>query len=105
MRRCDGRAALAVLCASPGLATALEQSVPGPVTYRLDTNHTFVTFEVLHFGTSTLRGRIGPVSGEVTVDPAAKTGDLRRRIPVTTRSTVSGVLLARVRETGLIATT
>lgn len=37
----------------------------GPITYQLDPAHTFVTFEVRHFGTSTLRGRIGPVTGEV----------------------------------------
>ncbi|MEO5689223.1 MAG: YceI family protein [Burkholderiaceae bacterium] len=56
---------LAALCASAGLAPALAQSMAGPITYQLDPAHTFVTFEVRHFGTSTLRGRIGPVTGEV----------------------------------------
>lgn len=99
------RAALAALCAGAGILPALAQSVAGPVTYRLDPNHTFVTFEVMHFGTSTLRGRIGPVNGEVTVDRAAKTGDLRLRIPVTTLSTGSRALDARLREPDLLATT
>jgi polyisoprenoid-binding protein YceI len=96
--------ALAVLSASAGIPPALAQSVQGPVTYQLDPAHTFVTFEVLHFGTSTLRGRIGPVNGEVTIDRAAKTGDLRLRIPVTTVSTGVRALDARLKEPDLLAT-
>jgi polyisoprenoid-binding protein YceI len=103
-RRAAFRATLAALCASAGLAPALAQPIAGPVTYRLDPDHTFVTFEVLHFGTSTLRGRIGPVTGEVTVDRAAKAGDLRLRIPVTTLSTGLRILDARLQEPDLLAT-
>ena len=102
--RAAAQAALAVSCASPGLP-ALAQAMAGPVTYQLDPAHTFVTFEVLHFGTSTLRGRIGPVTGEVMVDRAAQAGDLRLRIPVTTLSTGLRVLDARVKEPDLLATT
>jgi polyisoprenoid-binding protein YceI len=91
-------------CAGSGLAPALAQSVPGPVTYRLDPNHTFVTFEVRHFGTSTLRGRIGPVTGEVLVDRGAKSGDLRLRVPVATVSTGARLLDARLKEPDLLAT-
>ena len=98
-------AALAALCACAGLAPAQAQSIAGPITYRLDPDHTFVTFEVRHFGTSTLRGRIGPVTGEVMVDRAAKAGDLRLRIPVTTISTGLRVLDARLKEPDLLATT
>jgi len=104
LRRAVLRAALAAACASPGLAPALAQSVAGPLTYQLDPNHTFVTFEVLHFGTSTLRGRIGPVTGEVTVDRAAHAGDLRLRIPVATVETGLRVLDARLKEPDLLAT-
>ena len=93
-----------VLCASAGALPALAQSVAGPLTYQLDPDHTFVTFEVLHFGTSTLRGRIGPVTGEVTVDRAARAGDLRLRIPVTTLETGLPVLDARLRKPDLLAT-
>jgi polyisoprenoid-binding protein YceI len=93
----------ALLCAGSG--PALAQSVAGPVTYRLDPDHTFVTFEVRHFGTSTLRGRIGPVTGEVTIDRAARMGDLRLRIPVTTVETGLPVLDARLRQPDLLATT
>ena len=79
------------LVAVGGLAQAqAPASAPmpaGATTLRLDPDHTFVTFEVRHFGTSTLRGRIGPVPGEVTVEPAAGRGDLRLRIPLGTVST------------------
>ena len=104
MRHAVLRTALAIACASPGLAPALAQPVAGPVTYQLDPNHTFVTFEVRHFGTSTLRGRIGPVTGEVTVDRGAKSGDLRLRIPVTTLSTGFRPLDTRLKESDLLAT-
>lgn len=101
------RTALVALCASPGLAPALAlaQSVAGPVTYRIDPDHTFVTFEVLHFGTSTLRGRIGPVTGEVTIDRAARAGEVRLRIPLATLNTGVRALDARLKEPDLLATT
>jgi polyisoprenoid-binding protein YceI len=95
---------VALLCAGSGSSAALAQSAAGPITYRLDPNHTFVTFEVLHFGTSTLRGRIGPISGEVTLDRTAKAGDLRLRIPVTSVNTGLRVLDARLKEPDLLAT-
>ena len=58
-----------------------------------------------HFGTSTLRGRIGPVTGEVTVDRAAKSGEVRLRIPMATLDTGMRVLDARLKEPDLLATT
>jgi len=90
-------------CACAGMPPAQAQPVSGPVTYRLDPDHTFVQFEVMHFGTSTLRGRIGPVAGEVTIDRAAKTGDVRLRIPVATVETGLPVLDARLKEPDLLA--
>ena len=47
-----------------------------PVTYAIEPSHTFVTFEVLHFGTSTVRGRFDKKEGTVQVDRAAKTGSV-----------------------------
>ena len=105
MRSAALRAVLAASCASVGTAPALAQSVSGPITYQLDPAHTFVTFEVLHFGTSTLRGRIGPVPGEVTVDRGARSGDLRLRIPVDTVDTGMRILDARLKQPDLLATT
>ena len=45
-------------------------------TYVIDPNHTFATFEISHFGTSTNRGRFDKKSGNVQIDKAAKTGKL-----------------------------
>ena len=45
-------------------------------TYAIDPNHTFATFEISHFGTSTNRGRFDKKSGTVQLDKAAKTGKL-----------------------------
>jgi polyisoprenoid-binding protein YceI len=95
------------LVPAPSLAQAASApAVPasGAHVYRLDPNHTFVTFEVRHFGTSTLRGRLGPVPGEVQLDPAARTGDLRLRIPVGTVDTGVKALDARLKQPDLLAT-
>ena len=45
-------------------------------TYAIDPTHTFATFEISHFGTSTNRGRFDKKSGSVQLDKAAKTGKL-----------------------------
>ena len=45
-----------------------------PVTYNIDPEHTWVIYEVLHFGTSTNRGRFGVKQGTVQIDRAAKSG-------------------------------
>ncbi|HEX7638663.1 MAG TPA: YceI family protein, partial [Burkholderiaceae bacterium] len=75
----------------------------GPVAYVFDPDQTFVTFEVRHFGTSTLRGRIGPVPGEVDVDFTARRGDLRLRIPLDTLDTGVPALDARLKRPDLLA--
>lgn len=46
------------------------------VTYNFDPTHTFATFEIGHFGTSTNRGRFNKTEGSVELDKAAKTGKL-----------------------------
>lgn len=43
-------------------------------TYVIEPTHTFATFEISHFGTSTNRGRFDKKEGTVTLDRAAKTG-------------------------------
>lgn len=43
-------------------------------TYAIDPNHTFVTFEIPHFGTSTNRGRFDKKSGTVQFDRAGRSG-------------------------------
>lgn len=43
-------------------------------TYAIEPTHTFATFEIGHFGTSTNRGRFDKKEGTVQFDRAAKTG-------------------------------
>jgi polyisoprenoid-binding protein YceI len=85
------------------LAFACGTVAAEPRVFRLDPAHTFVHFEVLHFGTSTLRGRIGPVDGAVTLDTAAKRGELGLRIRTATVDTGLRVLDSRLREPDLLA--
>ena len=74
-----------------------------PVEYRFDPSHTFVHFEVRHFGTSTLRGRFGPIEGGVVLDREAGTGNLT--VNVATAGVSSGVRVfdSRLREPDLLA--
>lgn len=58
-----------------------------PASYMLEPTHTFVTFEIGHFGTSTNRGRFDKKEGTVTIDRAAKTGKLQLTIDATSVNT------------------
>ena len=62
---------------------------PGPGSYALDTTHTFVHWEVLHMGTSTIRGRFDKANGRVEFEPKAQRLDVTIRID--TASVNSGV--------------
>lgn len=74
-----------------------------PVTYRFDPTHTFVGFEVLHFGTSTIRGRIGPLNGYAVLDRAARTGHVQVEIDTSLASTGVAPLDARLKEPDMLA--
>jgi polyisoprenoid-binding protein YceI len=63
------------LLATTALAAATVAQA-APATYAIDPTHTFATFEISHFGTSTNRGRFDKKSGTVTLDKAAKTGSV-----------------------------
>jgi polyisoprenoid-binding protein YceI len=54
-----------------------------PATYNIDPTHTFVSFEISHFGTSTNRGRFDKKEGTVQFDRAAKTGKVEITIDMT----------------------
>lgn len=56
-------------------------------TYNLDPTHTFVSFEIGHFGTSTNKGRFDKKEGSVQLDRAAKTGKLDVTVDTTSIST------------------
>lgn len=45
-------------------------------SYAIDPNHTFVTFEIGHFGASTNRGRFDKKEGAVQFDRAGKSGSV-----------------------------
>lgn len=76
-----------------------------PATYRLDPAHSFVHFEVLHFGTSTSRGRFGPLSGRVVLDRAAGTGEVDIRVNTASVDTGIPVFDVRLRQQDLLAST
>ena len=70
----------------------------------LDPEHSFVHFEVLHFGTSTLRGRFGPIDGHVELDRArAASGWVALRIATASVDTGMAVFDARLRQADLLA--
>lgn len=56
-------------------------------TYNLEPTHTFVSFEIGHFGTSTNKGRFDKKEGSVQLDRAAKTGKLDVTVDTTSIST------------------
>jgi polyisoprenoid-binding protein YceI len=78
-------------------------AVAEPVVYRLDPEHSFVHFEVLHFGTSTLRGRFGVQEGLVELDRAAGRGYALVRIDTARVDTGLPAFDARLRQTDLLA--
>lgn len=57
--------------------------------YVLDPTHTFVHWEVVHMGTSTIRGRIGSANGNIQFDAKAQQIDIG--ITIETASVNSGV--------------
>ncbi len=71
----------AAVLAAPGAAQA--------AGYFIDPTHTTVSFEVLHFGTSTTRVRFDKKEGTVQFDRAARSG--RVEISIDTASVNSGV--------------
>jgi polyisoprenoid-binding protein YceI len=58
-------------------------------TYAFDPAHTYVTFEIGHFGTSTNRGRFDKKEGTAQFDRAAKTGKVEVTIDTTSVNTGS----------------
>lgn len=96
MRAAACAAALCALLAGGAAAAA-------PVAYTLEPEHSFVQFELLHFGTSTLRGRFGPIAGEVALDLEARAGSARIAIETAGVSTGLRVFDARIRRADLLA--
>jgi len=69
MKRAIAGACSILLVAVAGVAVA------APVTYNIDSDHTYPAFEADHMGgLSTWRGKVNSTSGKVVLDAAAKTG-------------------------------
>ena len=67
--------ALAGLCAAQTPTPPSPADLTGAATYTLDPAHSFVQFELMHFGTSTIRGRFGPARGVVRIDRVRGRGE------------------------------
>ena len=76
--------ALALTAAATLLAGAAQAQT---ATYAIEPTHTFATFEIGHFGTSTNRGRFDKKEGTVQLDKAAKSGKVELTIDVTSVNT------------------
>ena len=68
-------------------ATAMTAGAAQAAPYAIDPTHTFVTFEISHFGASTNRGRFDKKQGTVDFDRAAKTGKVDITIDTTSVNT------------------
>ena len=76
---------LSLIVAALGLFAAAAHAEPA--TYVLDPAHSFATWEISHFATSTNRGRFNKTTGTVTLDKAAKTGSLDVTVDTTSLDT------------------
>jgi polyisoprenoid-binding protein YceI len=80
------RAALAAAVIGLGAATS---ALAAATSYELDPSHTWVVYEIVHFGTSTNRGRFPVKSGKAQIDVQAHTGQLE--VTIDTSAPASGV--------------
>jgi polyisoprenoid-binding protein YceI len=74
-----------------------------PVSYQFDPTHSYANFEVLHFGTSTIRGRVGPARGDIVLDRAARSGQVRATIDTDSASTGVAPLDALLKRGDMLA--
>lgn len=71
--------------AAATLATGIVQAEPA--SYAIDPTHTFVTFEISHFGAAMNRGRFDKKEGSVQLDKAAKSGKVEISFDATSVNT------------------
>jgi polyisoprenoid-binding protein YceI len=80
------------------------QAGAAPADYQLDPERSWVQFELLHFGTSTIRGRLGPARGTVSLDRAAASGEINVEVDTASLSTGLAIFDSRIRRADLLAT-
>lgn len=64
----------AIRAAATAIASLLAVPALSAESYTVDPRHTFPTFEVMHLGYSTQRGKFTKTSGKIELDRAAKRG-------------------------------
>ncbi len=101
MKRLGAAGTVCAAIAASWLAAA--PAFAAPALYDLDPAHSFVHFEVSHFGASTLRGRLGPVAGTVELDREGGSGEVGLRIATANVDMGVPVFNARMREADLLA--
>ena len=69
-----------------------------PVTYTFEPTHTNVTWEVVHFGTSTTRGRFERVEGQVVLDRKEHKGSVSLQIDMRSINTTVPVFTATLKK-------
>lgn len=69
----------ACLAAAPAIAA--------PRAFVLDPDHTHIHWEIRHFGTSTIRGRLDAIDGSITLDREARRGSAAMAIATNSVST------------------
>lgn len=57
-------------------AAAAMPAAAAPESYRVDPDHSIPTFEINHLGLAFVRGLFKRIKGEISIDRAAKTGEL-----------------------------
>jgi len=77
-----------ILCAASIVAMAvLPALAPAAERFRIDTDHTFAHFAVVHTGVSSVRGRVGVTKGSATLDTAQETAEVTVEIDPRTLDT------------------
>ena len=79
------RISFIALAAAAALVTGMAQAESA--TYAIDPTHTFVTFEINHFGASVNRGRFDKKEGSVQFDRAGKAGKVEISFDATSINT------------------
>lgn len=79
------RKSLMAFAAAASLAAGLAQAESA--AYAIDPAHTYVSFEIGHFGTSTNRGRFDKKDGSVQFDRAGKSGKVDISVDVSSINT------------------
>jgi polyisoprenoid-binding protein YceI len=78
------------VCAAVALGAACGVVSAAPVTYKIDSRHSFPSFEADHFGgMSVWRGKFNETSGTIVLDREAKTGTVD--VTIVTRSVSTGL--------------